>query len=177
MTLLARVAGILTREAIPFSVIGATAMAVHGVARSTLDIDILTSDPGVLQKKLWKRVKDRDVVVEIRYGDAQDPLAGAVRFSTQGERPVDLLVVEAAWIAEVLGEASTHEVLDATLPVAGPVGLILLKLYAGGPQDVWDIRQLLAASVDLEGLLRRVEVRVSSLPPHATKLWRDLVED
>jgi hypothetical protein len=43
LTLLGPVAARLGVEGIAFAVIGATAMAVHGVARSTLDVDLLAT--------------------------------------------------------------------------------------------------------------------------------------
>ncbi|HTF34813.1 MAG TPA: hypothetical protein VK714_14090 [Myxococcota bacterium] len=47
--------------------------------------------------------------------------------------------------------------------------LILLKLYAGGPQDAWDIDQLL--DVD-PSVVTDVEATLGSLPEECTLLWR-----
>ena len=41
MTLIEDVSDLLRREAIPHAVIGAAALAVHGISRSTLDQDLL----------------------------------------------------------------------------------------------------------------------------------------
>jgi hypothetical protein len=48
-------------------------MAAHGVSRSTFDIDFLTTDRRVLDAAMWVI----EAVVEVRPGDADDPLAGA----------------------------------------------------------------------------------------------------
>ena len=44
MTLLDRVSGLLTARGIPHALIGAAALAARGIARSTYDIDLLTTD-------------------------------------------------------------------------------------------------------------------------------------
>ncbi|CAN5738650.1 hypothetical protein BH18ACI5_BH18ACI5_22030 [soil metagenome] len=50
---------------------------------------------------------------------------------------------------------------------------MLLKLYAGGPQDLWDIEQLRAAlgpALDLD-----VNQHVDSLPRPAREAWTRLL--
>jgi len=46
--LLAQVTRALRRERIDFALIGAAALAAHGVSRSTVDIDLLVTDARVL---------------------------------------------------------------------------------------------------------------------------------
>ena len=52
-----------------------------------------------------------------------------------------------------------------------PADLVLLKLYASGPQDAWDIQQLLS-SPGREALTAEVETRLMELPAQATAFWR-----
>jgi len=59
------------------------------------------------------------------------------------------------------------------LPILRAADLILLKLYAGGPQDRWDIAQLLAAG-DHGALVEEVELRLPDLPSEASALWKSL---
>lgn len=63
------------------------------------------------------------------------------------------------------------EVDGVPVPVDRPADLVLLKLYAGGPQDAWDIDQLLA-SADARDVAREVESRIGELPEDARALWR-----
>jgi hypothetical protein len=49
--------------------------------------------------------------------------------------------------------------------------LVLLKLYAGGLQDAWDVQQLLARPFRAE-LIREVESRLSDLPARCHDLWK-----
>jgi hypothetical protein len=173
MSLLDRIAETLRTARIPFAVIGASAMATHGVGRSTLDQDLLVVEPACLQPALWTALRDSGVTVEIRKGDAFDPLAGVVRFEEERQLPVDLVVGKFAWQREVLERAVTA---PDGVPVVSAADLILLKLYAGGPQDAWDIQQILATD-DRETLISEVDEKVSALSSEAAALWRKILEN
>jgi hypothetical protein len=49
--------------------------------------------------------------------------------------------------------------------------LILLKLYAGGPQDLLDVSLLVA--IDEQTISSEVETRLAECPPVVRKAWRD----
>jgi hypothetical protein len=176
VTLLAEVVACLQYGGSPFAMIGATAMAVLGASRSTQDLDLLSTDRAVLKAAFWSSLKARDATVEIRWGDIQDPLAGVVRVTREGDRPVDVIVGEGPWQERILADASPRSVADVDVPVVDEVGLVLLKLYAGGPQDRWDIEQLLTQAADREELERGVEERVSGLPRRCGNLWRRMTQ-
>ncbi|MDP9121774.1 MAG: hypothetical protein M3O15_10485, partial [Acidobacteriota bacterium] len=144
------------------------------VSRSTLDIDLLAIDRLCLDPALWSGLRDEGVGIEIRRGNLSDPLAGVVRLSASGERPVDLVVGRSGWQRAALSRAAPGYYAGAALPVLCAADLILLKLYAGGPQDAWDIAQLLLAG-DRPVLIAEVEARLSELPAGAAALWRTVV--
>jgi hypothetical protein len=170
VTLLERIIQTLRALEIDVVVIGATAMAAHGVSRSTLDIDLFTIDPRALHQRSWDRLKPDAVDIEIRHGDASDPLRGVVRFEESGERPVDLIVGHGGWQAQALVDAESVRFGSIELPVVNPVALVLLKLYADGPQDRSDIIQLLAD--DATGTLTaRVEEALNGLPNQLRTSW------
>jgi hypothetical protein len=171
VTLLARVAAVLWARHIDFAAIGAVAMAAHGVGRSTLDIDLFTTDPAVLAPDLWSAV---DAAVDLRRGDADDPLAGVVRLTAGRERPVDVIVGRHAWQRDLIRRARPTTIADAIIPVVDVGSLILLKLYAGGTQDAWDIEQLLGAATDRQTLVATVEGAVGQLPEPSRGLWQRL---
>ena len=50
-------------------------MAAHGVARATLDTDLLVVDDGVLDRTLWSAAMPAEVSVELRVGGSDDPVA------------------------------------------------------------------------------------------------------
>lgn len=169
MTLLAYVTSQLSREQIEFAMIGAAALAAHGVSRSTVDIDLLVVDPRVLNLTSTTP----HITVDIRRGAADDPLAGVVRFSQPHERDVDVVVGRSRWQQDIIRRAQTIEVERLTVPVVDVSGLILLKLYAGGSQDAWDVEQLLA-SVDRPTAVAAVDLLVRELPDDAQALWERL---
>jgi hypothetical protein len=170
--LLAEVSLLLRQREVPHAVIGAAALAVLGVARSTQDLDLLTTDRRVLVGSFWDPLARGGAKVEVHVGDIQDPIAGVVRITREGDRPVDLLVGEAPWQGRVLAEAIPHDLGGASVPVANAVGLVLLKLYAGGPQDMWDIEQVLGLEPSPAALLAAVDGRVGELPGRCRRLWR-----
>jgi hypothetical protein len=169
--LVARVAGVLDAAGIPHALVGAGALAVHGVARSTFDLDLFTTALAVLDDVTWRSLADAgEVRVTVRRGDAEDPLAGVVRIEAEGERDVDVVVGRTGWQSEIAARALRVAVAGTELPVARAADLVLLKLYAGGAQDAWDIEQLLAGP-DRAALVQEVESRLDRLPPSAARLW------
>jgi hypothetical protein len=63
-----------------------------------------------------------------------------VRVEAPADRPVDVIVGRHPWQATAVARARPD--LDG-IPAVLPRDLILLKLYAGGTQDLWDVRALL----------------------------------
>ena len=167
MTLAARVMACLNDADVAHATIGAAALAAAGVVRSSLDLDLLTLDERVLDRQFWSALVAGGVAIDVRRGDQDDPLVGVVRASAETERPVDVIVGRHAWQRRAIERARA---LPSGERVVRPRDLVLLKLYAGGDQDVWDIRQLLAAT-DRNALIAEVEEDLSSLPPQAAALW------
>jgi len=171
MTLIAEVVARLEAASSPHAMIGATAMAALGASRSTQDLDILTTDQAVMKSSFWRQLERSGASVEVRSGDIQDPLVGVVRLMRSGDRPVDVIVGEAPWQIRILSNASLRRVADVEVPVVDAVGLILLKIYAGGPQDRWDIEQLLAIASERQKLIELIDERVADLPPRCRRIW------
>ena len=147
---------------------------MYGVARSTQDLDLLALDPTCLTASVWASLKQRGMVVDVRHGAADDPLAGVVHIADGTAAMVDVIVGRAPWQAGVLDRATPRTIEGATVPVASVPDLVLLKLYAGGPQDLWDIEQLLAAG-DRATLVAQIETAIGVLPAEAQRLWARIV--
>lgn len=175
MSLLGRVSTALQAAGIPYALIGASALTVYGVNRSTLDVDLFAADPACLDRRTWDSLGDEGLGIEVRKGDFEDPLAGVVRFTALGDSPVDLVIGRSAWQGKLIARAGTAHFAGVELPVLTVVDLILLKLYAGGPQDAWDIQQLLAGP-ERDSLVARVEGELSELPRRSFLLWRRIIE-
>jgi hypothetical protein len=111
--------------------------------------------------------------VTVRAGDADDPLAGVVRFKRKTERDVDLVVGRSGWQADAVERAQVVPLYGVRLPVVTAADLVLFKLYAGGSQDCWDVEQLLAGP-DRHPLIEAVDSRIGALPAATRPLWQRL---
>lgn len=172
LDLAGQVSASLAARGVPHAMIGAGALAVHGISRSTFDLDLLVVDRSILRADAWSELAARGVSVEARTGDDADPLAGVVRLSAPGQRSVDVVVGRHAWQRDVLRRAVPSPVGDRPVPVAIPSDLVLLKLFAGGPQDAWDVQQLVGAAADRGELTAEVERGLGNLSAEARELWR-----
>jgi hypothetical protein len=170
MSLLATTLDALSRHGFRSAVIGAAAMATHGVARATMDIDLLLVGREALESAAWEELREKGIDVDVRRGTPDDPLVGVVRLRSADASPLDVVIGASAWQRRIIERANPVRMLDCVVPVASAADLILLKLYAGAPQDRWDIVRLLSASPD-SSLAESVESELSSLPRACRDLW------
>ena len=169
MSLLDRVLAVLEHHGVAHALIGAGALAARGIARSTYDIDLLTTDGRVLRDDLWNDVRSRGASVDIRRGDRDDPLLGVVRIEEPQERPVDIIVGRYAWQARAVERADR---VPGGPPIVTARDLVLLKLYAGGTQDLWDVRELLSLP-GAATLVAEVSADLEQLPTAMHARWDD----
>ena len=173
MTLLGRTVRHLAEASSPAALIGGVALAVHGITRYTEDADLLCADPAILEDSFWEILRKEGTLIEVRRGDFDDPLLGVVRLKEAGEKPVDVVVGRSSWHPEVLSRRRTLRVGGEELPVADAADLVLLKLEAGGPQDLLDVRLLLAGP-EGETIRADVEARLPALPSSLRESWAAL---
>ena len=114
------------------------------------------------------------VNVEVRRGEPDDPLAGVVRFSQRDTRPTDLVVGRHRWQQRAVERAGPAALGEQTLRVVTRSDLVLLKLYVGGPQDKWDVHQLLGCD-DRDALIHKIERDLCDLPKTSIKAWRQIL--
>ncbi len=162
----------LSERQVPYALIGAVALARHGVSRYSVDVDLLTMRTEVLAAHFWEGFVD---MPELRRGDAEDPLEGVVRWG--GSRPVDLIVGRGPAMAFAVQSAAADG--QVGMPVATALGLVLLKLEAGGAQDRFDIVSLVWAQRALNGAawLAELPARESLLSPAAQSVLKQLRPD
>ncbi|MEO7157874.1 MAG: hypothetical protein ABI039_09950 [Vicinamibacterales bacterium] len=160
----------LDQHHISHALIGAAALAARGIARSTYDIDLLTTDLRAIDPRVWVTLPED--AVDIRRGDVDDPLAGVIRIAIGTDRPVDVVVGKHPWQERAVTRA---EAIAGTTRVVLARDLVLLKLYAGGAQDLWDVRELLALGD--RSLRGDVTADLAALPTLLQERWVALQHD
>ncbi|MER3423452.1 MAG: hypothetical protein C4293_09700 [Nitrospiraceae bacterium] len=124
-----------------YALIGGFAVSTWGVPRATQDIDfavaIGSADPQALATFIGGRYEA---------GGLDDPLRGVVHVSIEvGSEAVSLQLIFLSSALEDVAfrRVATISVMERVIPVVSWQGLVLLKLYAGGPQDKLDAHQIL----------------------------------
>lgn len=134
----------LEERGIDYAVGGGLAMAIHGLARATVDIDllILADDLDAVKASAKKLGYAIDAMprtfargaTEIRRVSKIDPETGIVL-------SLDLLLVTPQ-IVEIWATRSQVNWEEGVLSVLAPKGLIELKSFRGSGQDLDDIKRL-----------------------------------
>jgi hypothetical protein len=165
---------VLNRLGAPYALIGGHAIAARGFARSTVDLDLLTTDPRVLDPSTWNDLAAAGAHIDCRRGDADDPLGGVTRIDLPNSMPVDVVLARWKWQEAVIARAQTITVGAIRLPVPTASDLILLKLAAGGALDLRDAAALLAAGAR-NGLIGEVESRLDEVRPDVRETWQQVL--
>jgi predicted nucleotidyltransferase len=163
---------ILEARGTPHILIGAAAIGVYGVLRSTKDTDFLTVDKSILDPLVWIQMEEDGAKVNVYKGDFGDPLAGTVRI-VRNEEQVDVVVGKYKWEKAVIDRADEHVVEGAPLRIPRAADLVLLKMSAGGPKDAWDIHELMNY-IDRTAVITEIDSLLETLPDPMQKLWRKL---
>lgn len=144
-----------------YALIGGFAVAAWGVPRATHDLDFALAlgvgDPVALSRHLG---------AEFHAGDADDPLRGVFQLTVTIEEvaiPVQLIVLPSVWNAIIFRGITTLPVFGDAVPVVSWQSLILLKLYAGGPQDLLDAGQVLEVCRPGQADMEAISVQADQL--------------
>jgi hypothetical protein len=149
-------------------------MAARGYPRSTVDIDLLTSDARVFDTATWVDLTRAGAHVDARRGDLDDPLGGVVHILLVDGTDVDVIVTKWKWEADILERAEEVSIAGSPMRVPRIADLILLKLAAGGQLDLRDAAALLALS-DRSTIVREVEAHIAEIGHEARNAWRELL--
>lgn len=158
-----------------YVLVGGFAVSAWGLARATRDIDLAVALGGADPAHLANHLK-----ASYQPGDPDDPLRGVFRLELPtGEHvvPVQLIVFQPKLTDIVFRRVKTLSVLDCEVPVVSWQALVLLKLYAGGPMDLQDARDIitvrqpspaerkaLTAQAKVLGLAKECKALLSSHP-------------
>lgn len=132
-------------EALPFPycLVGALALGVWGIPRTTQDLDILISVGERDRSCLLEALRSRDFVPDDRWAE-ENPLIRAwhLRFR-RGPIPVDLMLPRDRHDESALTRRSRQALDRLALWVIAPEDFILHKLKAGRAQDFVDVLSVL----------------------------------
>lgn len=145
---LVRITALLERLKVPYCLIGGYAVAAHGVPRYTADVDLMVIPPQGDIAALAGLLQETGLKVEVTRADRSDPLGGVITILQ--EVPVQLLVAKYKYQLHTITNAQTITYENRHIKVARPEDLIILKLKAGEPKDLWDVENLLTACADLD---------------------------
>ncbi len=134
----------LNQAKIDYAICGGWAMAIHGLPRATVDIDllILTGD----LKRVWKMAQNLGYDVEglpLHFDDGAIEIRRISKIDKETKR---LFTIDFLLVTEALKEAWENRELieweDGRTWTVSREGLILLKTISGREQDLLDIKKL-----------------------------------
>jgi hypothetical protein len=149
--LLTRLGAALDRHALPYMVIGGQAVLVHGEPRLTRDIDITVGVGVEGIDRVLAMVADLGLTLL-----PEDPHAFAVQTMVvpavdvgSGIR-VDLILSFTPYEAEAIRRAQDVPIGSGSVRVATAEDLVVLKVFAGRPRDLEDVRMVLVRNPDMD---------------------------
>lgn len=156
---------------VPFSVIGATALAVRGLPRMSRDLDLVVL------------IDDADAAIDALQGagltaatpthDGDDPESMVVFVDPATNVEVDLLVASGDPEATVIDQARPALVFGASAPVASLEHLLLLYLYSNQPKHLGDFASIVQSG---RADLKETERTLALMHPEMLPEWRRRVE-
>ena len=141
--------------------IGAIALAFHGYARATQDVDIATHvDPRTVLRDIARALQRQGYTTRLIFPDPDDPLGGVLTVTGDDFDAVQIVNFYNPWtVSSNPGESSIQSaaayIPGYDLPVVDVPHLIALKLYAGGPRNRSDVLELIERNRDIS----RSEIR------------------
>jgi hypothetical protein len=147
---------VLDREGVRWYVFGAQAVLVHGIARTTQDLDVTVLVPPRGAASLAASLVEAGF--EHRFPERSDELIARAAVIPMKHRAsgldVDIVLGGSGLEALVQGAAERRELDGVLVPVASATHLVVMKVVAGRGKDLDDVQGLLAS-----GGVDRHEVR------------------
>jgi hypothetical protein len=134
----------LNRLQIDYAICGGWAMAIHGLPRATIDIDLLVLADDL--EKVWKTAQNLGYDVEglpLHFHDGAIEIRRISRVDKESKRlfTIDFLLVTAA-LEDVWDNRELIEWEDGKTWTVSREGLIKLKTISGREQDLLDVKNL-----------------------------------
>jgi len=137
-----------------FALVGGLAVSAWSPPRATMDVDLLVLAKAENLDHLVKALCEAGMNAELRRGGFDDPVPFLIRADF-----LDIIVATKKYEAEAVEQSIAVNIAGRDIPVASPEFLIILKLKAGGPRDLLDVRELLATDLVDKVLLADLATR------------------
>ena len=167
--LLLDVIDILNKLKIPYAIIGAFAASFHGVIRSSVDADaaiFLKKDKTVTEKLLSELKISFEVTY--RHGDSRDPIAFVINIEDRFHNRVDLLGGIKGMRDDAFTRTTHSTFMGSKIRISSIEDFVAMKIFAGGHQDIEDVRGVLRVSSK--------KLNVSLLKEISAQYGRDVVK-
>jgi predicted nucleotidyltransferase len=129
-----------------YALIGGLAVSARSTPRATKDVDFLVSaEKPFFEKEYPPVIRAMRYRCEVIKGDPADPVGEMIRVYDRDDDTglVDIIRVHWNWQLDVIERAESVTVGGVEVPVARAEDLVVLKLKAGGTQDLVDVEELL----------------------------------
>lgn len=128
---------------IEYAVCGGLAMAIHGFARATLDIDLLIREENLEKAYQVAKTKGYDIKgLDMSFKEGATEIRRVSKIDDDGEiLSLDFLLVTPK-VEDVWESKEQFIVVEKHLSTVSKEGLIKMKTLAGRPQDLADIERL-----------------------------------
>lgn len=162
----------MQKSGVPYSVIGATALAVRGLPRMTRDLDLVVRLEDGARAIAALRTAGLRAATPTGPRDAPEPMIVFVDPPTRVE--VDLLVAAGDPESTVIEQAPKARAFGVAAPVATLEHLLLLYLYSNQPKHLGDFASIVQSRrADLPG----VERELAAMHPEMLPTWRRRVRE
>lgn len=146
-------------------VFGAQALVLRGLPRATADVDVTVIPESTSTTEILRALEGHGFVGRVTNPDFVEATRVLPVWHEASRFPVDV-VLGGPGLEELFAEgASTIDIGPEGVPVASPTHLAVMKLVAGQPKDMEDVRWLLGrpGEVDREALQELVDQLVAAL--------------
>jgi hypothetical protein len=153
----------LGRLSVPSAVVGGFAVSFHGVVRGTDDADaaVWLKGTSLDRADLVRELKNAGFQAELKAGESDDPIAAVIVLHDKYGNRADLLLGVRGMDSAAPSRVVPSMLLGSPISIIGAEDLIAMKIFAGGAQDLDDVKNVLQVSgsrLDLD-LLRRLTRR------------------
>ena len=146
--LLLDVIDILNKSHVSYAVIGALAASFHGAIRASVDADALVFFQNTQKetRDLLNQLTQSGFAATEKRGDQDDPITGVINIHDSYHNRVDLLMGIRKMPQDIFSRTIDSPFLGARIRVVGLEDFIAMKIFAGGPHDIEDVKNALQVS-------------------------------